>query len=128
MAISIDELANEITRELTAYNKDIVDGIKEVTKAQMKQLVKDTKNTAPVGKRNKHYKSHIKSKTLENTYRSFSSLWYVDGDDYRLSHLLNNGHATRNGGRVEGTGFITEAERKAIEEYERKIEEIIRNG
>lgn len=126
--IQPDELSEAIAEELTQYSEEVMRGIKEQTAKKMKDLVNLTKQTAPVGHRSKHYKDNITSKKLVDTPLTVSYLWYVKGDDYRLSHLLNNGHATKNGGRVQGTGFITNAEKQIIQEYEASIEEVIRNG
>ena len=90
-------------------------------------LVKNTKATAPVGNRRKHYRDNIKSKEIKNL-RGSTYIWYVDGSDYRLSHLLENGHALRNGGRVEGTHFIKNAPDPIIEQYLKAVEEVIKNG
>ena len=94
----------------------------------MDLLVKQTKATAPVGKRSKHYKDSITSKKVSETDRGVSWVWYVEGSDYRLSHLLEKGHATRDGGRVAGTHFIKNASDPILEEYIRKVEEVCKNG
>lgn len=94
----------------------------------MDQLVKDTKATAPVGKRQKHYRDSIKSKKTAENDRAVEYTWYVDGSDYRLSHLLENGHALRNGGRVEGTHFIKNASDPILLQYIQAVEEVCRNG
>lgn len=126
--IGIDELSNAISDELTLYNKNVIDKIKKQTQKSAKQLVKDTQDTAPVGRREKHYKDNIKAK---KTYESSSKVeytWYVASPDYRLSHLLEYGHASRNGGRVAGTGFIRKASDPILEDYVKKVEEAIQNG
>ena len=128
MSISVEQLADAISKELTVYNKHVITGIKEEAKKSMDQLVKDTKATAPVGNRKKHYRNSIKSKKLAENDRSVSYLWYVDGSDYRLSHLLENGHALRNGGRVAGTHFIKNASDPILSKYIQAVEEVIKNG
>lgn len=127
MAITIEELDEEISNVLTMYSDDITNQIKAATESSMKELVKVTKATAPVGRSKHHYRDSIKSKTVDNDYRKFSKLWYVDGSDYRLTHLLNDGHALRDGGRYEGTQFLDKAEDLVIKKYERTVEDII-NG
>lgn len=126
--IGIEELGEAIARELTIYGENVIEGIKREAKSSMSRLVKDTKATAPVGNRQKHYRDSIKSKKISENDRSVSYLWYVAGSDYRLSHLLENGHALRNGGRVEGTHFIEKASDPILEEYIQAIEEVIKNG
>lgn len=126
--ISIDQLSETINRELTLYGENIINGVKNEAKKSMTQLVKDTKATAPVGKRKKHYRDSIKSKKTSEDKNSVSYTWYVDGPDYRLSHLLEDGHAKRNGGRVEGTHFIQKATDPIVEAYIKAVEEVIKNG
>lgn len=126
--ISLDQLSNAITEELTLYSKNVIDGVKKEAKKSMSQLVKETKATAPVGNRDKHYRDSIKSKKTAESDRSVEYTWYVTGSDYRLSHLLENGHAKRNGGRVEGTHFIKNASDPILEKYIKAVEEVIKNG
>ena len=125
--IKISEIGETITKNLTIYGQHINDAIRAEGEKSIKQLVKDTKATAPVGRRQKHYKDHIKSQS-RITSRNSTYIWYVDGADYRLSHLLENGHALRNGGRVEGTHFIKKASDPIIEQYVKAVEEVIKNG
>lgn len=126
--IGIDELGDAIARELTIYGENVIEGIKSEAKSSMKHLVKETKATAPVGNRQKHYRDSIKSKKTMETDRAVEYTWYVAGSDYRLSHLLEKGHALRNGERTEGTHFIEKATEPILEEYLHAVEEVIKNG
>lgn len=128
MAIQIDELNKAIRDALEDYNDNIVTGLKKNTNKAMKDLVQNTKATAPVGKRHKHYRDSIASKTVSETQYGITKLWYVRGSDYRLSHLLNNGHALRDGGRYPGTNFIGKAVDHILPFYINAVEEVIKNG
>lgn len=128
MSVSVGQLSEAIARELTLYGQNVIDGVKKEAKKSMGQLVKDTKATAPVGKRDKHYRDSIKSRKTRENDRTVEYTWYVEGPDYRLSHLLENGHALRNGGRVEGTHFIKNASDPILESYIKAVEEVIKNG
>lgn len=124
--INVDELSETINQELDNYNRDVVDGIKKQAKESMDKLVKVTKETAP--KRRPRYYKHITSKQTKNDRFGTEYTWYVKGNEYRLSHLLENGHATRNGGRVQGTHFIKKASDPILEEYEKTVEDILKDG
>lgn len=127
-SIGIDRLDEAIAKELNLYGKNVIEGIKQEAKSSIARLVKDTKATAPVGHRQKHYKDSIRSKKVSENDRSVLYLWYVAGSDYRLSHLLEDGHALRQGGRVEGTHFIQKASDPILEAYLKAVEEVIKNG
>lgn len=127
VTISAEKLSEAVEQELTIYNQTVIDGIKKQAKKSMSELVKRTKETAPVGNREKHYKDSIKSKKVEDD-RSVICTWYVDGADYRLSHLLENGHALRNGGRTEGTHFIQKASDPILAQYIEAVEEVLKRG
>lgn len=131
--ISIDELVSKISEELTDYQRNVIDEtITKETKKSMKDLVDKTKATAPVGHRTKHYRDNISSKVLNKSNSAYglnySELWYVKGSDYRLSHLLNNGHALRDGGRFEGSKFITKATEEVETAYLENLKKAIENG
>lgn len=126
--IGIEDLGDAIKKELTIYRENVTEGIKQEAKSSMSRLVKTTKATAPVGNRQKHYRDSIKSKKVSETDREVTYLWFVDGSDYRLSHLLENGHANRDGGRTPGTHFIQKASEPILEDYLKAVEEVIKNG
>lgn len=126
---SVDQLSEALGRVLGDYNKVVITGIKEETKKAMDQLVRDTKATAPVGhRRSKHYKNSITSRVEWENSLGCEMTWYVKGSDYRLSHLLENGHALHQGGRVAGTHFIKNASDPILEDYVKAIERVIENG
>lgn len=126
--IRIDELNDTIMGALDMYHRETTDGIKKNVKRAMKDLVKNTKATAPVGHRDEHYRDNIASRTDSETQFELVQQWYVKGSDYRLSHLLNNGHALRDGGRYAGTNFIGKAVDAILPFYIAQIEEVIKNG
>lgn len=126
--VGIDQVADAVNQELQLYEKGVNQAIRKQTDKSMRQLVQETKATAPVGHRKKHYRDSITSKVSKASINHYERQWYVRGSDYRLSHLLNNGHQLRNGGRYPGTQFIKKAEVSVVEDYERAIKEILQNG
>ena len=128
VTIPVEQLSETIEKELTLYHENVIKGMKKEAKKSMSKLVKETKATAPVGRRKQHYRDNISSKKKFENNNSVIHVWYVKGSDYRLSHLLENGHALKRGGRVKGTHFIKKASVPVLEEYERKVKEVCEGG
>lgn len=126
--VGIDQLGGAISDELKLFEQNVIDTVKKEAKNSIRDLVKATKATAPVGHRKRHYRDSITSRKLSEDYRGVVYVWCVNGSDYRLSHLLEHGHATRNGGRVAGTHFIKNAADPILEDYIKKVEEACQNG
>lgn len=126
--IKIDDLNQAIKGVLEDYNEGVVAGLKKEIKRSTNELVQKTKETAPVGNRSKHYRDNITSKTINETRSSLTKAWYVRGSDYRLTHLLNDGHALRDGGRYPGTKFLEKAVNLIVTRYISRVEEVLKRG
>ena len=132
--IPVGELGSAMEQVLEVYNQDVQDGIIRVTEGSMKSLVKKTKATAPIGRRKGQFKKNItadyrelrRAKRLKG--RTIRATWYVKAPDYRLTHLLVHGHATNDGGRTRANPFLQNALDSVLPEYEKDIEEVLKNG
>ncbi len=128
-----EELNTQLERVLTIYSEDINEKLREVTRESMKQLVKETKATAPRGRRKGQYRRHITAdyKNLKGSVRGIqgqdiSATWYVRAPEYRLTHLLVYGHLKRNGvDRTKASPFLHNARDKVVQEYEQKVQEVL---
>lgn len=126
--VTTDGLAKAISNALSVYGEGVTEGIKEDVKAVASDCAKEIRNNARTAfKGNGAYaKDWRASKTDENpmgvTYTVHSPRHYM------LAHLLENGHAKRSGGRVEGRPHIGPAEQKAVDTLEKKIKERVGNG
>lgn len=132
-----DAFNEQMERVLTIYAEDVNEKLRTITTETMKQLVKETKVTAPRGRRQgkESYRRHITAdyKGTKKSARGLQgqnvhAIWYVRAPDYRLTHLLVYGHATRNGGRTTANPFLQNAVNKVLPEYEQKVQEAISNG
>lgn len=124
--ISIGELEKVISEELTLFSSDVTKKVKESSDEVMKELVTNTKNDA--NKRTGAFAKAISSKRILETPNSRINAWYVKDPEYRKTHLLEKGHAKRNGGRTKAYGFVNKNEEIAVSEYEKKVEEVIKGG
>ena len=125
--VGLEALGAAIEQELTIYHQDVVDGIDRVTQKTMKDLVKRTRATAPVGYRGK-FKRDITYQVKKRSARGSLYVWGAKAPSHRLTHLVVKGHATRDGGRTRGNSFLQDALDKLLPEYERNVEEVLRNG
>ena len=50
-------------------------------------------------------------------------VWHVKAPDYRLTHLLVHGHATKTGGRTKADPFLHKALDVVLPEYEQAVKE-----
>lgn len=126
-SVNLENLGDAIAQELTVYAKNVEEGVKAAGAKAVKDLVKKTRATAPVGARGSFAKN-ITSTTQNKSERNTTYVWHVKPPDSRLTHLLVHGHATRNGGRTRGNSFLADALGEVLPEYEKAVEEAIKNG
>ena len=125
-AVKPENLGDAISQQLTIYADHVEQAVQEAAAESMDKLVKLTKATAPVGKRGT-FRRKITSSVKRGMRGVFSYVWHVKAPDYRLTHLLVHGHATKDGGRTKGNPFLSNALAQVLPEYERKVEEVLRN-
>lgn len=123
--VQIDQLADAVMRELENYADTTTDGVKGAVKKAANTVKKEISATAPV-RTGKYAKSWATKTTGENSHAI--EITVHSRNRYQLAHLLEHGHAKRNGGRVAARPHIAAAEQHGVEELEREIERSIRNG
>jgi len=124
--VSVDQLAAEIAKGLAEYSQDVVEKVNVSSDKVGKAAVKRLKETSP-----KRYGKYAKSwtmKTEPEVGQPHKRIVHVKAPHYRLTHLLEHGHAKVGGGRVEGIPHIRPAEEMVIEQFIREVEEAIKRG
>lgn len=123
-----EQLSDVLMGILEEYDEQIVEGSCKAVDKTMRRMVSRSKADAPKrelpGRPAGTYANHITSKVLSRSKTEYTKVWYVKAPEYPLTHLLNNGHALHQGGRWEGTGFLTkiaEDEKKSFEEAVRQV-------
>lgn len=118
--VRIDGLADAVVEAIQEYADATAEGIKKAAGETADSCVKELRSTSPkqTGDYRKGWK---KKKAFENA----TSVRYTvhNATDYQLTHLLEKGHAKRNGGRVAAIPHIEPAEQDAISEFEQKAKE-----
>ena len=123
MTIRTDELAKAITDILEDYEGATFDVIKDATDEVAKQVVEELQQTSPRshGKRTSgDYAKGWKQKRQNVGANRYSRIAY-NYPHYRLTHLLEYGHALPQGGRAKAEPHIAQAEQNAIRAFEQKV-------
>jgi hypothetical protein len=111
-----NDLADLIAKELAAYSDEVTEEVDKIAEQVADETVDELKETSP--KRYGKYRRNWKKKKLANgSFVVFNAV-------ASLTHILENGHLSRNGGRVAGIVHIKPAEEKAIQNFEKRIKEI----
>lgn len=111
---SIDNLTQEIIRQLRVYESDVRLEIEDAGKVVSKNLVSRLKTTSP--KLTGDYRKGWRIKREGNKFIIHNAT------DYQLTHLLEKGHALRQGGRAPAYPHIRPAEQEAITDYVGRVE------
>lgn len=124
--VSPAALGAEIQKLLTVYHENAVDDLNAAGEKSIKKMVKLAKASAPANtgklKRNITYKALDAGNGLK-TY-----VLHAKAPSHRIFHLAVHGHATASGGRARGNPFMANAVDTVLPEYERDVEEALRNG
>ncbi|MCP1638609.1 F0F1-type ATP synthase membrane subunit b/b' [Streptococcus gallinaceus] len=123
--IGIDALASAVMEELDQYAKHSTKEIKQIVEEVAKTTKEEIQANAPQ-KSGKYAKSWAVKKLNENSTRL--NVVVHSRNKYQLTHLLEFGHAKRNGGRVSARPHIEQAEQNAVKLMEEKIQEVLENG
>lgn len=117
--IPVDQLASEVMNGLEEYAELAADVLKKEIQEAGKTAKKQIEATAP--RRTGRY---AKSWAVKKVSESSNSLEVTvhSKNRYMLTHLLENGHAKRGGGRVAAIPHIAPAEEVAIQSLEQNIE------
>ena len=119
------DLGKALAKQLHFYHEDIVEKVNAAGEKAVKGLVKQTKKTAP--KRSGDYRKSITSVEKENPATGDKEFtWGAKAPHHRLTHLLVNGHAKKDGGRVPGDPFLENALEQIMPEYEKDVEEALK--
>jgi hypothetical protein len=124
----INQLRNRIHAVLNTYSDHIADAIENAAEITVKEMAQRTKGRQTTRFSRGHYAKHIASQVGENTIHARSRVWYVKDPEYRITHLINNGHALRGGGRYAGDQHVTKAAEQAEIDFMARVEEVIRNA
>ena len=116
--VTPDNLSDAIAEILEEYGDDVERNVNQVTKKIGQTGKKALKSASEVfGGTGKYKKGWSVKNTTENGVLKATLYNKLPG----LPHLLENGHANRDGGRTPGRPHIAPVEATLIEEYEEGV-------
>lgn len=123
--VTIEDLGGAIAKELTLYGEEVQDRVNKAGRKAIKEVERITKDTAPFNAQayHEHYVDLIATQTEKSRTGDETHTWYVKPPGHRLTHLLVDGHETRDGGRTRADPFLQNALDRTLPDYEKEVEE-----
>lgn len=122
-SISGEMLSKEIMRALEGYVDDISNIVEKDANEIAKEALSAIKQESPRGATEEYYKGWKikKIKKVKNMY--FVKLY--NKDHYQLTHILEFGHTTADGGHTEAQPHIRPVEQEYSKKFENKLRQDI---
>jgi alkyl hydroperoxide reductase subunit AhpF len=132
--VGIENFNTALMEQLQHWTTDVQNEVCNLTNEKAEDLKDLIQENAPVARSYKYkkrkkgkYKRSWKVKIISNNFSYYKAVIHA-GKEYSLTHLLENGHATRNGGRTEPQVHIKPARDKIEKEYIEGIEKIVKTS
>lgn len=121
MKVSLDSLDEEIKKELENFNAEVINAANDSFQETAKEAAEMLKKGGPYQERTGAYtKDWAVDKPGLNGYSVYNK------KHYQLTHLLENGHQSRKGGRVKAFSHIAPVNEQLGEMVTGKIESKLR--
>ncbi len=123
--VTVNQLAEAVNERLEEYNKLSAEVVKSAVTKAGKSVRKDIGENAP--RKSGRYAKSWRTKRTKETSTELQVTVYSP-TRYMLAHLLEHGHAKRNGGRTQKIPHIAPAQKAAETELIADIEKGLKNG
>lgn len=115
------DFAADIQKILKQYEQETVQDVKKVTKKLANRGAKELRDKSGIFNGG-NYASGWTSKVEEGV---MSCVGIIYNKTPGLPHLLENGHALRNGGRMSGRTHIAPVEEQLVKDFEQAVRDCI---
>mgnify|MGYP003295658549 CR=1 FL=1 len=128
--VTVDELASAIMKELEEFQNVTDEAVEKGVSETAKDAVKELQNAHPrgsgrYGSWDKKYNKGWKVMQTKTDKRYHKKATIHNATDYQLTHLLEKGHALRNGGRTRAFPHIAPVAEKCEDELVKNIKKRI---
>lgn len=129
MSISIADFEQELQKKLNLYSDEITNGMNAVIEDMAEKGLQEIKHQSETaGFNNRVYAQGWNKVIRKSTITKRVGLTLFNKKHYRLTHLLEYGHATRNGGRTRAFPHISKAQDNIEEQTVKELKEMINNA
>lgn len=127
MAIKPEDFAKELEKQLLNYSDEVIEIVDDVTHQVGDLVMEEIKNHITFDEKTGDY---IKSFSLKSTKTrtNRSRIWHVLKPHYRLTHLLEKGHALLSGGRSRAFPHIKYGDELANIKFPELLKEAIKKN
>lgn len=123
--VTAENFPEEVRNILEDYERDCRELVEKAAKKAARDAVKDLKANSP--KREGDYARSWQTTTTKNDLNEYT-LVVRNKEHYQLTHLLEKGHASRNGQFTRAIPHIKPAEEKANEQFYNDVVKGIKEG
>lgn len=120
--VPIEKLQSEIDKILSEYAESANRDVSQLAKSFAQKGAKAVGAEAKTKFKGTKYANGWTSQFEENRY---SAQGVIYNKTPGLPHLLENGHANRNGGRTAGRPHIAPVEEKLVTEFQKAVEGVL---
>ncbi len=116
-----DELYSQMMRALSAYSDEVIESTEQAANIVSKELLANIRADSPVGSTGEYKKGWVRKKLKYH---------YVIHNKNKpgLTHLLEHGHALKQGKRTQAIPHIKKNEEMAVEKLENLCIKIVSEG
>ena len=124
--VTVDNMASAILQELEKYRDVTEEAVEKGVSETAKEAVKELRNAHPSGSGqygswDKKYNKGWKVMQTKRDKRYHKKATIHNATDYQLTHLLEKGHALRQGGRAQAFPHIAPVAEKCEDELIQNI-------